>query len=198
MSVPPSLPRVRFATRNPGKLREVRQILGGMGIRVALLPRSFVEPQADDLRSVVEAKLATVHRVRAPVLVEDSGLFIPSLGGFPGVYSAYISQIWGERVGFRPLLRALDGLPRGAVFRTVAGLSVEGEHHFFVGESRGSIAASPRGSGGFGYDPIFVPRGERRSFAEMSAPEKNRYSHRGRALRKAGRHLRAMGSIGRR
>lgn len=189
-------PRVKFATRNPGKLREVREILAAFGVEVEPLPKRFVEPQADDLRVVVRAKLGALRNVSGTVLAEDSGLFLPGLGGFPGVYSAYISQLWGGPTRFRPLLRALEGAPRTAIFRTVAGVSVGGRDHFFAGESRGTVARRPRGSGGFGYDPIFVPEGERRTFAEMSAEEKNRFSHRGRALRKVGRFLLQQGPAG--
>ncbi len=182
-------PRIKFATRNPGKLREVREILGGFGVRVEPLPTRFVEPQADDLAVVVRAKLEALRSIRSPVLVEDSGLFLPGLGGFPGVYSAYVSELWGGPKRFRPLLRALEGSSRKAIFRTVAGVSIRGRDTLFVGESLGSVARRPRGSGGFGYDPIFVPGGEHRTFAEMGAEEKHRYSHRGRALRKVGRFL---------
>ncbi|MHB1434689.1 MAG: non-canonical purine NTP pyrophosphatase [Thermoplasmata archaeon] len=180
---------MKFATRNPGKLREVREILAAFGVKVEPLPKRFVEPQADNLHDVVRAKLDTVRAIPGTVLVEDSGLFLPGLGGFPGVYSAYISGLWGGPEQFRPLLRALKGAPRTAIFRTVAGVSIDGRDHLFAGESRGTVTRRPRGSGGFGYDPIFVPVGERRTFAEMSAEEKNRYSHRGRALRKVGRFL---------
>ncbi len=182
-------PRVRFASRNPGKLREVREILAAFGWGVDPLPTRFVEPQTDNLRAVVRAKLAVLRDLSGPVLVEDSGLFLPGLGGFPGVYSAYIAEIWGGPKGFRPLLRALEGAPRTAIFRTVAGLTVDGRDHLFVGESRGTVARLPRGSGGFGYDPIFIHEGQRRTFAQMSPEEKNRFSHRGRALRKVGRFL---------
>ncbi|EQD37840.1 ham1 protein, partial [mine drainage metagenome] len=119
-------PRVKFATRNPGKLREVREILSAFGVEVVALPKRFVEPQADDLGAVVRAKLNALRGVSGPILVEDSGLFLPGLGGFPGVYSAYVSEIWGGPVRFRPLLRALAGGPRTAVFRTVVGLSIDG------------------------------------------------------------------------
>jgi len=189
-------PRVKFATRNPGKLREVREILAPFGWTVDPLPKRFVEPQAEDLREVVRAKLAAVRDVPGWVLVEDSGLFLPGLGGFPGVYSAYVAQLWGGSRAFRPLLRALQGAPRTAIFRTVAGVSTGGRDRLFVGEIRGTIARQPQGSGGFGYDPIFCPDGERRTFAQMSAEEKNRFSHRGRALRKVGRFLARAGPTG--
>lgn len=174
-----------FLTSNPGKIAEARGIFEPLGIRVRPVRRVLPEPQADDLESVVRAKLAAVPPNGRYQLVEDSGLFLDGLGGFPGVYSAYIYRIWK----FEEILELLRDRPRTAVFRTVAGLQKGRRRRLFVGECRGSISRAPRGTGGFGFDPIFVPTGSRRTFAELAPAEKWAISHRGRALRAVGQYL---------
>lgn len=169
---------VTFVSSNAGKAREVRGLLAERGIRVRWLRRRLPEPQADSLEEVVRAKLASVRDLRGTVLVEDAGLFIPALSGFPGVYSAHIYGIWR----FGPILELLRHRDRAAEFRAVAAVRHRGKVRLFFGEVRGSIARRPRGGHGFGFDPIFVPEGERRTFAEMPAADKARCSHRARAV----------------
>ncbi len=176
---------VRFVTSNAGKVREVQRLLAGTGIRLRQDRRSLPEPQADRLEPVVRAKLAAVPRATEAILVEDSGLFLPSLGGFPGVYSAYIYRIWG----CGPLLELLRSRDRSATFQAVAGVRTRAGIRLFTGACKGTIARSPRGEGGFGFDPIFRPTGSLRTFAEMEPDEKNRYSHRALAMRQAVRYL---------
>ncbi len=172
-----------LVTTNPGKVAEIRRTLAPYGIRVRVSRRRLPELQADSLREVVRGKLAATSSIPGNVLVEDSGLFIPALGGFPGVYSAPVYRMWG----FGPILELLRGRARTAVFRTVAGVRAQGRTYFFEGEVRGTIARQPAGSNGFGFDPVFIPSGETRTFAEMSLEEKNRWSHRARAIRPVGR-----------
>ena len=113
------------------------------------------------------------------MLVEDSGLFIEALGGFPGVYSAYVLRTLGPS----RLLRLLGVRERRAHFVTVFGYAPSrGRVQLFRGEVHGRLADRPRGRHGFGFDPIFVPDGLDRTFAEMELAEKDRRSHRGRAL----------------
>jgi XTP/dITP diphosphohydrolase len=176
---------VEFLTSNAGKVREAQGILAPYGIRVRPVRRSLPEPQADDLETVVRAKLAAVPPSDRPQLVEDSGLFVPALIGFPGVYTAYIYRIWK----FDLLLELLERRPRTALFRTVAGLRQGRTERLFLGECRGSLARAARGEHGFGFDPIFVPEGSRRTFAEMEEEAKWTVSHRGRALRAVGEYL---------
>lgn len=176
---------VTFVSTNPGKFGEVRELLREFGIAVRWKRRELPEPQADRLEDVLAAKLDAVADVRGCVLVEDSGLFIPSLGGFPGVYSAHFLRIWK----FDPIFELLRRRPRGAYYRAIAGLRVGRRTWTFAGEVRGAIARRPAGRGGFGYDPIFVPRGWDRTFAEGTAEEKNAVSHRARAIRQVGEHL---------
>ena len=176
---------VRFVSSNRHKFREVAAILRPYGVRVRWLRRELPEPQSERLETVVQAKLGALPRDRATYIVEDSGLFLDGLRGFPGVYSAYVY----DTIGLPGVLRLLKGRPRAALFRTVAGVRQAGRDWWVVGESRGTIAERPKGAGGFGYDPIFVPEGGRRTFAELPAEEKDRASHRGAALRRVGRRL---------
>jgi XTP/dITP diphosphohydrolase len=178
-------PDVTFVSRNPGKVREVRRVLEPFGVRVRWKRRDLPEPQAASLHQVVSAKLESVRDLPGYVVVEDSGLFIPSLNGFPGVYSAHFLEAWG----FGPIFELLRTRPRRAYFRTVAGLRQGNRTWTFVGEVHGSIPARARGTGGFGYDPIFVPRGWDRTFAEVPPDAKNAISHRARAMRKVGKFL---------
>jgi XTP/dITP diphosphohydrolase len=176
---------VTFVSTNPGKFREVRAILRPYGIEVHWVRRELPEPQADLLEDVVAAKLDAVGDLPGYVLVEDSGLFIPSLRGFPGVYSAHFLRIWK----FGPIFELLRARRRAAFFRTVAGLQKGRSRWTFVGEVHGAIAPRPSGKGGFGYDPIFVPSGWDRTFAEGTPSEKNEISHRARAIRGVGERL---------
>jgi XTP/dITP diphosphohydrolase len=185
---------VTFVSTNPGKFREVRAVLAPYGVRVRWVRRELPEPQSAHLEDVVNTKLDAVADLDGYVLVEDSGLFIPSLAGFPGVYSAHFLRVWK----FAPILELLRRRPRGAYYRAVVGLRQGERRWLFTGEVRGAIARRPAGRGGFGYDPIFIPRGWRRTFAQGTASEKNEISHRGRALRKVGGRLAAATARGRR
>jgi XTP/dITP diphosphohydrolase len=185
--VTPRRPAVTFVSRNPGKVPEVRAILRPYGVAVRWRKRAFTEPQAERLEEVVASKLAAVDNIGGTVLVEDSGLFIPSLQGFPGVYSAHFLEIWG----LGPVLELLRHRRRAAFYRAVAGVREGRRTRMFVGEVHGTIARRPAGHGGFGYDPIFVPRGWERTFAEVPPAEKDAISHRGRAVRQVGEYLAA-------
>lgn len=173
---------VTFVSTNPGKYREIRDVLRPYGLRVSWKRRELPEPQVDSLDEVLAAKLDAVRDIPGYVLVEDSGLFIPSLRGFPGVYSAHFLRLWK----FDPIFELLRHRRRAAFFRTVAGLQKGRQRWTFVGEVRGKIARRPAGRGGFGYDPIFVPAGWSKTFAQGTADEKNAISHRARAIRQAG------------
>ena len=180
---------VAFVSSNPGKVREVRAVLGEFGIRVRSLRRELAEPQADLLEDVVRAKLDALSSRRGLQLVEDSGLFLEGLGGFPGVYSAYVYRLWGGDEGFRPILELLRHRSRRAVFRTVAGLRSGKRRRLFRGECRGTIASGPRGRNGFGFDPIFIPDGYRQTFGELAPETKLAISHRGRAIHAVGAYI---------
>ncbi len=118
--------------------------------------------------------------------MDDSGLFVRALDGFPGVYSSYAFRT----LGCPGLLRLVeDETDRAATFRTSFGVLEKGGPTVLEGVCHGSLAEEERGEGGFGFDPIFVPEGETRTFAEMDVEEKNALSHRGRAVAALAQHL---------
>lgn len=181
---------VTFVTSNRHKVEEVRALLGTQGVRVRWSARALPEIQAETLEEVVREKIRAARGLRGTVLVEDSGLFIPALGGFPGVYSAPVLGMWG----FGPLLELTRRRDPRATFRTVAAVRHSARVRLFTGEVRGRIARSPRGTGGFGYDPIFVPAGSRQTYAEWSPDRKRSESHRARAMNKVANYLVGRGT----
>ena len=175
---------VYFATLNKGKYAEVAEVATEFGVRLKPLRRGKMEIQSDDLREIASfaAKEACVATLR-PVVADDSGFFVHALGGFPGPYSAYVFRTIGNN-GILRLLRSAGN--RAASFQAaVAFCKPNAEPICFSGTVNGAVVRRPKGIRGFGFDPIFMPNeGDGRTFAEMSAKEKNRFSHRGRAFRK--------------
>lgn len=165
---------LRFVTSNAGKAREAREYLPDPVERVDY---DYPEIQSDSLVEIAIAGARDAYReIGEPVFVDDSGLFIDTFDGFPGPYSSYVDEKLGiERV---QALAAREENDR-ARFRTVVAYADGEGVETFEGVVRGRIVP-PRGSGGFGYDPIFEHRGT--TFAEMDTEEKNAVSHRGRAL----------------
>jgi XTP/dITP diphosphohydrolase len=180
---------IAFVTTNEGKFREVSAVLAEAGLRIVHEDRSYPEIQADRLEKVVRfAATVLDDQIKGDYLIDDSGMFLDAYGGFPGVYSSYVHK----RLGCPGILRLLaEGTSRAATFETVFLLRQGGAHEVFHGECRGTIAVSERGSGGFGFDPIFIPDGAGKTFAEMSLAEKNRFSHRARAVAALLAHWRA-------
>ncbi|HZY70584.1 MAG TPA: non-canonical purine NTP pyrophosphatase [Thermoplasmata archaeon] len=176
---------VTFVTSNRGKRAEVTEILQPFGVRVRWSRRVLPEPQSESLAEVVRAKLSGAAGLGAVVLVEDSGLFIPALGGFPGVYSHFVLRT----IGVPGVIRLAGARTLPARFETVAGVRRGRSVRLFRGSVAGHLAARPRGNEGFGFDPIFVPAGSPQTYAEMSPEEKNRFSHRGFAIRAVGEWL---------
>lgn len=167
---------INFVTSNHGKFVEAEQIFGDLVQKNI----GYNEIQADSLEEVVAFGIAEVmRRLDGPIMIEDAGLFVDALKGFPGVYSAYVTRT----IGNSGILRLMDGIEdRGASFRSVVGYAEPGmEPVTFKGELRGKISLSPRGSGGFGYDPIFEV-GDR-TVAEMSLADKNMISHRAKSMK---------------
>jgi XTP/dITP diphosphohydrolase len=179
--------RLLVVTTNDGKFREFLEVLSSPEIIITRLNREYPEIQADSLEEVVEFGAHWLKgKARTPFVIDDSGLFIGGLRGFPGVYSSHAYKT----VGNEGILRLMEGRTnRKAYFKTVIGLFNGGNLRIFVGTRRGSITETPRGSNGFGFDPIFCPSGSGRTFAEMTTSEKNEISHRGIALRKLKRSL---------
>ncbi|MCS6789515.1 MAG: RdgB/HAM1 family non-canonical purine NTP pyrophosphatase [Bacteroidia bacterium] len=165
-----------FASANPHKLAEVQAICP---VRPLPLGLPSAPETHDSLHANALAKAAFyVSFVQQPVVAEDSGLFVPALGGKPGVHSAR----YGGPV---PLLIAMQGIShRQAYFAAVVvAYRSPAEYTFFTGYLAGTIATEMRGSQGFGYDPIFIPQGETQTLAELGADWKNLHSHRAQAFK---------------
>jgi XTP/dITP diphosphohydrolase len=177
---------ILFATSNRGKLEEAKQVLGPLGFSVQSHDGKGIEIQADTTAEVaVYSVREAVKKARQPILVEDAGLFVDALGGFPGVYSAYVLKTLGVD-GIIVLLE--KSRSRDARFvSSVAYCEPEGEPSVFDGSVKGTISDRPRGKGGFGFDPIFVPDGQKLTFGEFTLEDKCLVSHRGDALRKFAR-----------
>jgi len=138
--------------------------------------------QAESLKEVV---VEALEGMEDNVFIEDSGLFVEDLNGFPGVYSSYVFKT----IGWGGILKLLEGSEnRKAYFESVVGLKMGGEIKVFEGRVEGSIAMEARGDGGFGYDPVFIPRGSEETFAENPGL-KNEVSHRRKALEKLDSYL---------
>ncbi len=193
--------RLLLATRNPGKLVELRRMLSGFDVvGLADVPDFPEAPETG--ATFAETALATAHAAAAatglPSVADDSGLAVDALNGMPGVLSARWSGRHGDdRANLELLLAQVGDVPderRGAAFVCAAALVVPGGPETVVhGAWTGRLTRAPRGTNGFGYDPIFVPDGETRTSAELSADEKDAASHRARALQALLPHLRALG-----
>ena len=179
-----------FATHNPGKLQEVREILAPkyevLGLTDLNDHEEIIE-DADTLEGNAIIKAETVwKRHGMNCFSDDTGLEIPALNGAPGVYSARYAgpQKNSEDNMVKVLHELKDKNDRSAQFRTVMALQWNGKTELFEGIVKGQIAEERSGSKGFGYDPVFIPEGYNISFAEMDAQLKNSMSHRGRAMEK--------------
>lgn len=184
--------RVVVATGNPGKVREIRAILAGLPFEVTALsefPAVVLPDEGDEYARNAAVKAETVAAAtQLPALADDSGLEVAALGGAPGVHSArYGGPSLDDAGRVRHLLSELGanpGVDRSARFVCLAALARPGEETVVVrGECSGLILESPRGTGGFGYDPVFELEPGGRAMAEVPEAEKNRISHRARAFR---------------
>jgi len=177
---------ILFATSNRGKLEEARTILAAFGISVRGYEGKGIEIQADTNSEVASyASRSTAMRAGRPVIVEDAGLYVMSLGGFPGPYSAYAFKTIGTKGVLTLLQTAARQTERTAAFvSSVAYCEPGREPVLFEGRVEGTVAKSPRGAKGFGFDPIFVPKRGTRTFGELTLEEKCRVSHRGIAVRR--------------
>lgn len=190
------------ATRNRGKVREIREALKGLGLRIHALSdfgegseikedgQSFTENALKKARfySKVFGKLT---------LADDSGLEVECLKGMPGIYSArYAGEKASNRENNQKLLRAMEGIPlskRGARFKCVMALvSPDGKEAITEGTCKGRIGMREMGKRGFGYDPLFILPKYGKTMAQLSLKEKNRISHRGKALRRLRKAIRTF------
>jgi XTP/dITP diphosphohydrolase len=193
-------PRLLLASSNPGKLRELRAILGDLPVELVGLdeatpgggagggPPEVAETGATFLENALLKARAYAAWSGLAALADDSGLEVDALGGAPGVRSArYAGEGAGDQANLDRLLRELAGVPpqrRTARFRCAAVLVDPGLGEWHAdGTWEGRLLAAPRGSGGFGYDPVFVPDGWDRTSAEVDQATKDAASHRGRAFR---------------
>lgn len=186
-------PRIVLATGNAHKLEEAAAILAAYGIEVCPPGRFGGMPEVEEdgdtfLANACKKAIACSQATGVPALADDSGLEVAALDGRPGVISARYAGPHGDHAAnIRKLLAELDdNKARDARFVCVLALA-DGNRIVASaeGEVRGTIASAPRGHGGFGYDPVFVPNGYERTFAELPAEVKNRLSHRAEALRNA-------------
>lgn len=189
--------KIIFATNNAHKLSEVQAVLGDSFELVT--PRMCgVEEDIPETAATLEGNASQkshylYERTGLDCFADDTGLEVEALGGEPGVHSArYATDGHDFAANNRLLLKNLEGKEnRRARFRTVISLIEGGEEHLFEGIVEGRIIDHESGKEGFGYDPLFVPDGFDRTFAEMTAEEKNAVSHRGRAVRKLVAYLHA-------
>lgn len=181
--------KIVLATHNKHKVEELTNIADG-DIEFIPLPDDFpeIEEDGETLEENALLKARFVHlELRMPTLADDTGLEVEALGGAPGVVTArYAGENATYQDNCRKMLREMEGKQnRKAVFRTVlCYLDQNGLQHLFEGKVEGEISTQERGSNGFGYDPVFIPTdgGNTLTFAEMTSEEKNKISHRGRAL----------------
>jgi XTP/dITP diphosphohydrolase len=193
------LPTVRIilATRNPGKVAELRALLADVPVELIsareVAGAPMVEEDAPTLEGNARKKALALHaHTRLPALADDTGLEVAALGGRPGVHSArYAGEGADDAANRQRVLREMQTVGnREARFRTVLAFAVGGEVRFFEGACEGVLTDAERGAGGFGYDSIFQPHGHVTTFAEMSPALKNQVSHRRRALDRFADYLR--------
>lgn len=188
-----------LATRNKKKIEEIKRITAGLPITVLSLDDfpgcpEVVEDQDTFEGNAVKKAVEIARCTGKPALADDSGLEVDALNGAPGVYSArYAGEPASDVRNVEKLLREMQQVPdakRGARFVCCMALAYpEGIVQTFFGYAEGRIGRVPRGERGFGYDPVFIPEGHDRTFAEMSGAEKDRLSHRGEALQKVTKFL---------
>jgi XTP/dITP diphosphohydrolase len=197
--VPPAAPTLVLATRNEHKIVELRRMLAEAGLREVTVVGVGEFPEVGEVaetgvtfaeNALLKAR-AVAEATGLPAVADDSGLCVDVLGGSPGVFSArWAGRHGDDAANLRLLLDQLTDVPdgrRGAHFACAAALAVPEagsiREHVVDGRLDGHLVRAPRGTNGFGYDPVFVPDGATRTTAELSAAEKDAISHRGRAMR---------------
>lgn len=195
-----TLSEVVFASHNAGKLKEIKELLQPFGINV----KSALDMELPDVEETGSTfaensllKSQTIAELTGfPCIADDSGLCVDALNGAPGVYSARYAPNRDFDKGMEKLLAEMAQSPnksRKAHFSCVISLAFpNGGYELFEGRVDGHIATEKQGNGGFGYDPLFIPDGFAKSFAQMSKDEKNQVSHRGRAVEKLKAYLKNL------
>lgn len=195
-----TLSKVVFASHNAGKIKEIKELLQPFGINV----KSALDMELPDVEETGSTfaensllKSQTIAELTGlPCIADDSGLCVDALNGAPGVYSARYAPNRDFDKGMEKLLAEMAQSPnksRKAHFSCVISLAFpNGGYELFEGRVDGHIATEKQGNGGFGYDPLFIPDGFAKSFAQMSKDEKNQVSHRGRAVEKLKAYLKNL------
>lgn len=182
--------KLYFATNNIHKLKEVQEVVGDSfqieSMRSLGINEDIPEDQQTLEGNALQKARFLYDRTGESCFADDTGLEVDALNGAPGVYSArYAGEAKNSLDNMALLLKNMSGMQnRKARFRTVIALILDGKEYLFEGIVNGTIAEEPRGTAGFGYDPLFVPDGYSTTFAEMDSDAKNAISHRGRAVEK--------------
>lgn len=155
--------------------------MGERGYELEHLKTAYPEMQAESLEiTIIPGLQWALSKYDRPVMIDDSGLFVDALKGFPGVYSSYVFKTIGN-AGILSLMEGVED--RDARFECCIGFQAPGNDPFIAkGIAKGSISHEKAGTGGFGYDPIFIPQGRSETYAQMEIVEKNKISHRGKAI----------------
>jgi XTP/dITP diphosphohydrolase len=182
--------KIVFATNNPNKLAEIKALVPD-SIEIISLKEIGCYDELPETRDTLEGNALqkaeyVVNKYQIPCFSDDTGLLVDALNGEPGVYSArYAGLENSSEKNMNKLLKNLEGQNnRSASFETVVALILNGQNHIFKGSVVGEITVEKQGLDGFGYDPIFIPKNGKLTFAEMSKEAKGKISHRGRAVRK--------------
>ncbi len=173
-----------FITGNNHKFEEVHSYISDSGIDVEIkqLNTPLIEIQSNSIQEVAIEKVNSLSEsISGDYFIEDAGFFVEHLHDFPGVFSSYVHTMIGNE-GILKLMEGVDN--RKAEFRSVIALNLDNKIFTFIGIVKGTVSYSIRGNQGFGYDPIFIPEGLDKTFAEISMHEKNSMSHRIHALEK--------------
>lgn len=182
--------KLYFATNNIHKLKEVQEVVGDSfqieSMRSLGINEDIPEDQQTLEGNALQKARFLYDRTGESCFADDTGLEVDALNGAPGVYSArYAGEAKNSLDNMALLLKNMSGIQnRKARFRTVIALILDGKEYLFEGIVNGTITEEPRGTAGFGYDPLFVPDGYSTTFAEMDSEAKNAISHRGRAVEK--------------
>lgn len=188
--------KIVFATNNKHKLEEIKDILG-KNFEIVSLTEIGCHEDIPETGSTLQENARqkstyVVEHYNQNCFADDTGLEVEALGGEPGVYSARYAEgtDHDSEANMRKLLAKMEGQSnRKACFRTVISLIIDGVEHQFEGKVEGRIATEKHGKEGFGYDPIFIPEGYDKSFAELGEEIKNQISHRARAVKKLAEYL---------
>jgi XTP/dITP diphosphohydrolase len=176
--------KIYFVTCNKGKVREFKQILEPK-VNVEQLAIDYPELRSDDPEEIARMAVKQLaEKIKKPMVVEDSGLFIKALNGFPGTSSAYIHK----RIGLNGLLKLLKGVKdRRCMYMSAVGYCEPGKKPVsFLGSENGKIAEKARGNNGFGHDPVFIPDGSRKTYGEMEDCERKKKFRRKAVLKLMG------------